>query len=126
MRSLKAALLAALLSTPLAAAQAEEKVLHVYNWTDYVAEDTVANFEKATGIKVVYDAYDSNEVLEAKMLAGGSGYDLIFPTAQPFAQRHIAAGLYQPLERAKLPNYGNLDPAGGHLLDFTGNPAHYP
>ncbi|GAB6043205.1 polyamine ABC transporter substrate-binding protein [Endothiovibrio diazotrophicus] len=110
MRSLKAALLAVLLAAPLAAARAEEKVLNVYNWTDYIAEDTLANFEKATGIHVVYDAYDANEVLEAKLLASASGYDVIFPTAQPFAQRHIAAHLYRPLDRAKLPNYGNLDP----------------
>ena len=55
------------------AAQAEDKVLHVYNWSDYIAEDTLANFEKETGIKVVYDVFDSNEVLEAKLLSGGSG-----------------------------------------------------
>lgn len=84
--------------------------LHIYNWSDYIAEDTVANFAKATKIKVSYDVYDSNEVLEAKLLAGKSGYDLIFPTARPFADRHIKAKLYQPLDKTKLSHYGNVDP----------------
>ena len=66
-------------------------MLHVYNWSDYIAEDTVAKFEEATGIKVVYDVYDSNEVLEAKLLAGNSGYDVVVPTSN-FLQRQIAAG----------------------------------
>lgn len=90
-------------------AAAEEAVVYVYNWSDYVAEDTLANFEKATGIKVVYDVYDANELLEAKLMAGASGYDVVFPSARPFAQRHIQAGVYAPLDRAKLGNYGNLD-----------------
>lgn len=90
---------------------AEEKVLFIYNWSDYIAEDTVSNFEKATGIKVVYDVYDANEMLEAKLMAGDSGYDLVFPSARPFAQRHIQAGVYQPLDKGQLGNYGNLDPA---------------
>ena len=83
--------------------------LHVYNWSDYIAEDTLTNFEAASGIKVVYDVYDSNEVLEAKLLAGSSGYDLVFPTARPFIDRHIKAGLYQKLDKNKLSNYANLD-----------------
>jgi putrescine transport system substrate-binding protein len=111
MRSLHVLLAAAFLTAPLVTVQAEQKVVHVYNWSDYIAEDTLANFEAATGIKVVYDVYDSNEVMEAKMLAGGSGYDVVFPTAQPFAERHITAGLYQKLDKSKLPNYSNLDPA---------------
>jgi putrescine transport system substrate-binding protein len=94
------------------AAQPEgARQLNVYNWSDYVAEDTIARFEKESGVKVVYDVYDSNEMLEAKLLAGSSGYDVVFPSARPFAQRHIAANLYQPLDRAKLPNWDNLDPA---------------
>lgn len=84
--------------------------LHIYNWSDYIAEDTIANFEKETGIKVSYDVYDSNEVLEAKLLAGRSGYDLVFPSAQPFAGRALAAKLYRPFDLAKLTNYKNLDP----------------
>ena len=62
------------------AAQAEERVLHVYNWSDYIAEDTLENFEKETGIKVVYDVFDSNQVLEAKLLSGHSGYDIVVPS----------------------------------------------
>jgi putrescine transport system substrate-binding protein len=89
---------------------AEEAVLNVYNWSDYIADEVLDEFRAETGIKVVYDVYDSNEVLEAKLLAGNSGYDLVFPTARPFAQRHIKAGIYQPLDRSQLPNYGNLDP----------------
>ncbi|WP_430460471.1 polyamine ABC transporter substrate-binding protein [Thalassolituus sp. LLYu03] len=98
---------AALMATAVTATAQEE--LHIYNWSDYIAEDTIANFEKATGIKVTYDVYDSNEVLEAKMLAGRSGYDLVFPTARPFADRAIKAKLYQPYDKSKLSNYGNLD-----------------
>jgi len=91
------------------AVQASAEELHIYNWSDYIAEDTVTNFEAQTGIKVVYDVYDSNEVAEAKLLAGRSGYDLVFPTARPFADRHIKAGLYQKIDKSKLSNYGNLD-----------------
>ncbi len=91
-------------------AAAEEPVLHVYNWSDYIADEVLEQFQTETGIKVVYDVYDSNEVLEAKLLAGHSGYDLVFPTARPFAQRHIQAGIYQRLDKSKLNNYGNLDP----------------
>ena len=87
-----------------------EDQLHIYNWSDYIAEDTIASFEKQTGIKVTYDVYDSNEILEAKLLAGRSGYDLVFPTARPFADRHIKAGIYQPLDKKKLSRYANLDP----------------
>lgn len=89
---------------------AEEAVLNVYNWSDYIADEVIDAFQSETGIEVVYDVYDSNEVLEAKLLAGHSGYDLVFPTARPFAQRHIKAGIYQPLDRSRLTNYDNLDP----------------
>ena len=95
---------------PAADAPAQgEKVVYVYNWSDYIAEDTIANFEAETGIKVVYDVYDNNEMLEAKLMAGASGYDLVFPSARPFAQRHIQAGVYAPLDKSKLSNLGNLD-----------------
>ncbi len=103
------AMLAAVVSS--AGAWAERPVVHVYNWSDFIAEDTIRRFEHETGIKVVYDVFDSNEVLEAKLLAGKSGYDLVFPTARPFAQRHIAAGLYHKLDKSKLNNFGNLDEA---------------
>jgi putrescine transport system substrate-binding protein len=90
---------------------AEDKVVYVYNWSDYIAEDTLAKFEAATGIKVVYDVYDANEMLETKLLAGASGYDVVFPSARPFAQRHIQANVYAPLDKAALTRYANLDPA---------------
>ena len=110
-RSALALLLAAL--APLAQAQAqkaEPKVLNIYNWSDYIAEDTVKNFEKETGIKVRYDNFDNNEILHAKLVAGRSGYDIVVPSAH-FAKTQIQGGLFQPLDRSKLSNWGNLDPA---------------
>ena len=86
----------------------EEKVLHVYNWSDYIAEDTIANFEKETGIKVVYDVFDSNEVLEAKLLAGNTGFDVVIPSSD-FLARQIQAGVFMSLDKSKLPNLGNMD-----------------
>ncbi len=94
--------------TTLLAAGAQAETLNIYNWSDYIAEDTIAKFTEATGIEVVYDVYDSNEVLEAKMLAGSSGYDLVVPTSD-FLQRQIEAGVYQPLDKSKLPNLVNMD-----------------
>jgi putrescine transport system substrate-binding protein len=91
-------------------AQAQEKVLHVYNWSDYIAEDTLANFQKESGIKVVYDVFDSNETLEAKLLSGNSGYDVVVPS-NPFLAKQIKAGVFQKLDKSKLPNWKNLDPA---------------
>jgi putrescine transport system substrate-binding protein len=88
---------------------AEEKVLNVYNWADYIGKDTLAKFERATGIRVVYDTYDADETLEAKMMAGDSGYDVV-STSTDFFSRQIKAGIYQPLDRNKLPNWKNLDP----------------
>jgi len=90
------------------AVQADDKVLHVYNWSDYIAPDTVAKFEKESGIKVVYDVFDSNETLEAKLLAGKSGYDVVVPSNN-FLAKQIKAGVYQELDKSKLPNWKNLD-----------------
>ncbi|MBV8911135.1 MAG: extracellular solute-binding protein, partial [Gammaproteobacteria bacterium] len=90
----------------------EEKVLHVYNWADYIGKDTIANFEARTGIKVTYDTYDADETLEAKMMAGDAGYDVVSTSADYFA-RQIKAGIYRPLDKALLPNWKNLDP---HIL----------
>jgi putrescine transport system substrate-binding protein len=87
---------------------ADPKVLNVYNWSDYVADDTIKNFEKETGIKVNYDNYDSNEVLMAKLVAGNSGYDIVVPSSH-FAKLQIQGGLLQKLDRSKLTNWGNLD-----------------
>ncbi len=86
-----------------------DKTVNVINWSDYIAEDTNANFEKATGIKVVYDVFDSNEVLETKLLAGSSGYDVVVPSSD-FLGRQIKAGVFHELDRSKIPNYANLDP----------------
>src|SRR5215831_34491 len=91
-------------------AAGEEPRLNVYNWSDYIAPRTIPNFEKETGIRVTYDVYDSNEVLEAKLLAGRSGYDLVVPTASPFMARQIKAGVYRKLDQGALPNRKNLDP----------------
>lgn len=93
-----------------AAPAAEEKVLHVYNWSDYIAEDTLANFEAETGIKVVYDVFDSNELLEAKLVSGNTGYDVVVPSLS-FLGRQVQVGVFMPIDRAKLTQYGNLDPA---------------
>lgn len=82
--------------------------LNVYNWSDYIAEDTIERFESETGIDVRYDVYDSNEVLEAKMLAGSSGYDVVVPTAD-FLARGFESGAYQKLDLGKLSNLGNQD-----------------
>ncbi|MCK0137983.1 polyamine ABC transporter substrate-binding protein [Aliiroseovarius sp. F47248L] len=87
------------------AATAEE--VRVYNWSDYIDEDLLAKFEEETGIELIYDVFDSNEVLETKMLAGGSGYDVVVPTAS-FMERQISAGVFQTLDSSKLPNAGNL------------------
>ncbi len=91
-------------------ANAQQKVVNVYNWSDYITKEALADFTKQTGIKVVYDVYDSNEVLEAKLLAGRSGYDVIFPSARPFAAQQIKAGVYQKFDKTKLPNFKSMDP----------------
>ena len=88
---------------------AEPKLLNIYNWSDYIADDTIKNFEKETGIKVNYDNYDTNEVLHAKLVAGQTGYDIVVPGAH-FAKTQIEGGLLQKLDRSKLTNWGNLDP----------------
>jgi putrescine transport system substrate-binding protein len=93
-----------------AAPTAEEAVLNIYNWADYVGHDTIAEFERRTHIKVVYELYDSNQTLEAKMLAGRSGYDIV-STTTAFYSRQIKAGAYLPLDRSKLTHWNNLDPA---------------
>ena len=111
--AMAAALVSACGSDPHATADGkdapEEKVLYVYNWADYIGKNTLADFERATGIKVVYDTYDADETLEAKMMAGDSGYDVV-STSTDFFSRQIKAGIYQPLDRAKLPNWKNLNP----------------
>ena len=97
--------LASVLVVSGAAAWAQE--VRVYNWSDYIDEDLLTKFEEETGLDLVYDVFDSNEVLETKMLAGGSGYDVVVPTGT-FLQRQIAAGAFQKLDKSKLPNYDNM------------------
>jgi putrescine transport system substrate-binding protein len=106
-KSLALALGALMVASP-ALAQ-EEAVLNVYNWSDYIAADTIANFEAQTGIKVNYDVYDTNEIVDAKLLAGNSGYDIVVPSGN-FLERQVKAGLLLPLDKSKLPNLVNLDP----------------
>ena len=88
----------------------EERVLNIYNWADYIGYRTIAEFERATHIKVVYQTYDSNQTLEAKLMAGHSGYD-IASTTTGFYGHQIRAGAYMPLDKSKLPNLKNIDPA---------------
>jgi putrescine transport system substrate-binding protein len=88
---------------------AEEKKLFIYNWNDFIGPDTVAQFERLTGIKVTYDVYDAEETMEARLLAGGSGYDLVSASSDYFS-REIKAGVYETLDKSKLPNLKNLDP----------------
>ncbi|PRC94562.1 Spermidine/putrescine-binding periplasmic protein [Solimicrobium silvestre] len=98
----------ALLGSTSALAQ-EEKVLNIYNWSDYIADDTIKNFEKETGIKVRYDVFDTNEILHAKLVARKTGYDIVVPS-DTFAQLQIQGGLLKTLDKSKLPNLVNMDP----------------
>lgn len=94
----------------------EEKILNIYNWSDYIEPSVIPEFEKETGIKVVYDVFDSNEVLEAKVLSGKSGYDIVVPGSD-FLSRQIQAGVYREIEKDKIENYKNLDPYQMKLLE---------
>ena len=108
--SMVAAPAATMASSPApVATNAEEKVLNIYNWPDYIAKDMVANFEKETGVKVNYQTFENNEALQAKLIVGKSGYDLVVPGAV-FAKSQIEGGLLMKLDKAKLANYANLDP----------------
>ncbi|WIY26732.1 polyamine ABC transporter substrate-binding protein [Parasedimentitalea psychrophila] len=118
--------LTAIIALNSAAAMAEE--VRVYNWSDYIDEELLTKFEDETGIKLIYDVFDSNEVLETKMLAGGSGYDVVVPSGT-FLQRQITAGAFQPLDLSKLPNASNMwdvieartaqyDPDNAHSINY--------
>ena len=104
---MKTYLLSAVASLALVAGMASAEEVRVYNWSDYIDEELLAKFEEETGIKLIYDVFDSNEVLETKMLAGGSGYDVVVPSGT-FLQRQITAGAFQKLDTSKLPNTGNM------------------
>ncbi|WMC09299.1 extracellular solute-binding protein [Oceanimonas pelagia] len=112
----KAGLLAAGVALALNVQAEEPAQVNFYNWSDYIAEDTLASFTKETGIEVTYDVFDSNEVLEAKLLAGNTGFDVVVPTGD-FMGRQIQAGAFLPLDKSKLTNYGNLDPRIMALLE---------
>ena len=100
------AVLGALQPAPASAADTQ---LNVYNWSDYIGKDTIPGFEKQSGIKVKYDNYDSDDTLQAKLLAGSSGYDIVVPTSNYMAKQ-IQAGVYLKLDKSKIPNLSNLDP----------------
>lgn len=97
-------------AAPALPVNAEEKVLNIYNWPDYIPEGMTAAFEKETGIKVNYDTFETNEALHAKLVAGNTGYDIVVP-GTVFAKSQIEGGLLQPLDKAKIPNLANLEPA---------------
>jgi putrescine transport system substrate-binding protein len=97
-------------SAPAAPVNTEEKVLNIYNWPDYIPEGMIAAFEKESGIKVNYDTFETNEALQAKLVAGNTGYDIVVP-GTVFAKGQIEGGLLQPLDKAKIKNLANLDPA---------------
>jgi putrescine transport system substrate-binding protein len=97
------------LAASLVSGVASAKEVRIYNWSDYIDEEVLKDFEKETGIKPIYDVFDSNELLETKLLAGGSGYDVVVPTG-PFLSRQISAGVFQKLDKSKLPNLKNTWP----------------
>lgn len=110
------------------AAQAQQKVVHFYNWSNYVAPGVLDDFTRETGIKVVYDTFDANETLETRLLTGKSGYDLVVPSAY-FLQRQIGAKIFQKLDKSKLPNLVNMwpevtrrlavyDPDNAHAVNY--------
>lgn len=104
------ALALGLLALAAPAAADEEKVVNVYNWSDYITDGTLKRFTAETGIKVNYDVYDSNEILEAKLMAGNSGYDVVFPSATPYFAKQIRAGALQKLDLSKIPNHAKVSP----------------
>jgi putrescine transport system substrate-binding protein len=121
--------LVAMLVTVAGAADAEERIVNIYNWSDYIDPKVIEDFTKETGIKVTYDTYDSNEMLETRLLAGQTGYDIAVPSGT-FLQRQIAAGLYRELDTTKLTNIANLspevmarlavyDPGNRHAVDYA-------
>ena len=115
---MKKILIGGLMAVSAVAAAQAESVLNVYNWSDYIAPTTVPDFSKQTGIKVRYDVYDSMETLNAKLLTGRSGYDITVPSNNVL-EVGIKAGLFQPLDKSKIPNYKNIDPALLKLMEAS-------
>jgi putrescine transport system substrate-binding protein len=127
-RSISLAVVAALTMASAAAQPSKERIVNVYNWTDYIVPTVIEEFTKETGIKVRYDTFDSNDTLEAKLLAGKSGYDVVVPTAY-FLERQIKAGIFQKLDKSKLPNLSHMwpeitqrlakhDPGNEHAVNY--------
>ena len=125
---MKNAILSSVALATVMAGAASAETVRVYNWSDYIDESLLEKFEQETGIELVYDVFDSNEVLETKMLAGGSGYDVVVPSGT-FLQRQITAGAFQPLDISKLPNLENMwdvvssrteqyDPENAHSINY--------
>src|SRR5665647_3793146 len=94
------------LGMPSLSVASEDKVLNIYNWSDYIGEDTIKNFEKETGIKVSYDTFDSNETLHAKLVAGKTGYDIVVPSSN-WAKIQIDGGLFTKLDKSEITTYGH-------------------
>lgn len=115
-KRLLAPLVAASLLAGALTAHAEQRTLRVYNWFDYITPKTLTDFQKDSGVKLVYDIFDTNEALEAKLLTGNSGYDVVVPS-NVFLAKQIEAGVFQPLDRSKLPNWQHLDPALMKLIE---------
>lgn len=105
----KSLILGTALMAAASSVAAQDKVVNVYNWAEYTAPDTLPGFEQATGIKVRYDVYDSNDTLQAKLLTGKSGYDVVVPSTH-YAARQIEGGIFQKLDKSKIPNWKHLDP----------------
>lgn len=125
---MKNVMLGTVATLALLATTASAEEVRVYNWSDYIDEELLAKFEEETGIKLIYDVFDSNEVLETKMLTGSSGYDVVVPSGT-FLQRQITAGAFQPLDMSQLSNAGNLwdvikdrteqyDPGNAHSINY--------
>src|SRR5690554_8084330 len=102
-------ILGSALAAVLSGAAAQERVVNVYNWAEYTAPDTLSGFESTTGIRVRYDVYDSNDALQAKLLTGKSGYDIVVPSTH-YAARQLQAGLFRKLDKSQIPNWKHLDP----------------
>ena len=114
--ALSCSLSALALTASFTAQAAPERTVNIFNWSEYIAPNTIKDFQAQSAIKVKYDIFESNEVLEAKLLTGNSGYDVVVPSSG-FVSKQISAGAFQPLDRGQLPNWKNLDPALMKLLE---------
>src|SRR5262252_9188488 len=109
---------AVVLSAIAGTAEAKERQLFIYNWADYIGTTTIADFEKETGIKVTYDLFDGYETMDARVQAGSSGYDIIFP-GRYYISQHVQQGVYLELDKSKLKNLGNIGERFWKALDVS-------